>query len=84
MDKLAAPVQEQMLSDLYARLEDWLFGQIIDALSDDDLTQFRELMENKASQEQLEEFLEKKIPNAKEIFSKAMLDFRKSYLGLEK
>jgi hypothetical protein len=31
----------------------------------------------------LNKFLEEKIPNAKEFFAKIMMDFRKSYLGVE-
>jgi hypothetical protein len=31
----------------------------------------------------IQKFLEEKIPNAKEFFAKIMMDFRKSYLGLE-
>ncbi len=82
MDKLPANVQEQMLSDLYARLEDWMFGYIVRELKEENLTKFREMNEAKAEQAEMEKFLEEKIPNAKEFFAKIMMDFRKSYLGL--
>jgi hypothetical protein len=72
-----------MLSDLYARLEDWMFGYIVRELKEEDLTKFREMNEAKAQQAEMEKFLEEKIPNAKEFFAKIMMDFRKSYLGLE-
>ncbi len=83
LDTLPANVQDQMLSDLYARLEDWMFGHVLSVLNDEQLTEYRELLESKASQEKLEEFLNKHVPNAADVFAAAMLDFRKSYLGLE-
>jgi hypothetical protein len=83
MDTMPANVQEQMLSDLYARLEDWVFGYVLKNLNDDEITKYREMVEAGASQEDLQKFLDEKIPNAKEVFAQAMLDFRKSYLGIE-
>jgi len=82
MDNVSPDVKGQMLKDLRARLEDRLFGAVVMNLSDDDLTAFRKLTDKGASQEEVERFIDSRIPDAKEVFAQAMLAFRNDYLGI--
>jgi len=82
MDTMSVEVKQQMLKDLHARLQDRFFGQVIISMPEKDLTEFRKLSENKASQEELQKFIEEHVPNAPEVFAKAMVTFRNDYLGV--
>ena len=83
MDTVSAEVKEQMLTDLRARLQDRLFGTIVMNLSDGKLSEFRELVDNGGSQDELEKFVDANVPNSAEVFAQAMMTFRSDYLGLQ-
>lgn len=82
MDTTSPEVKEQMLKDLRLRLNDRLFGTVIMNLIDEKLTEFRQMTEKEVSTEELQKFIDTNIPNAQEVFSQAMMAFRKDYLGL--
>ena len=82
MDTVSVEVRAQMLNDLRLRLNERLFATAVMNLSDEQVTEFRELSEKKTSGEELEKFIDKNIPNSQEIFAGAFLTFRNDYLGL--
>lgn len=82
MDTVSSEVKEQMLKDLRLRLNDRLFGAVIANLTDEKLTEFRQITEKKVPEEELQKFIDANISNAQEVFAQAMADFRKDYLGL--
>lgn len=73
--------KEEMLSQLYARLDYFLTAKIIDSLSDADLETFTQMNEQAKSREEIEGFIMEKIPNAQEVFKNAFLEFRELYVG---
>lgn len=83
MDTVSPEVYAQMMTDLKARLEDRLFGTVIMNLDDAKLTEFREMSEKGASGEELQKFIDTNVPDAQNLFSQAMLNFRKDYLGVK-
>lgn len=82
MDTVSVEVRAQMLRDLRVRLNERFFTTVITNLSDEKISQFRELSESKVPGEGLEKFIDQNIPNAKEIFAQVMITFRNNYLGI--
>jgi hypothetical protein len=73
--------REEMIKELYARLDNYLVTVIVNNLPAEHLDDFVKLNEEKRPQEEINTFLEQKMPNAKEVFAKAFVDFRQFYLG---
>lgn len=80
MANVEPEVREQMLKDLRSRLENKLFATLVMKLPENDLPAFNALVERKAPQEQIQEFLKTKIPNLDEVLAEAMLEFRRLYV----
>jgi len=73
--------REEMIKELYARLDNYLVTVIVDNLPPEHLDDFIKLNEEKRTQEEINQFLQDKMPNAKEVFARAFVDFREMYLG---
>lgn len=73
-------VKQQMLDDLGLRLQNAIFVALLERLPEQDLPTFNTLVEEKASQEQIQQFLTARIPNLEEVTAQAMMDFRKMYV----
>lgn len=73
-------LKEEMINDLYARLEHKLVAAAAEKLKPEDLEEFQKLLEEKKSQEELQKFLTGRLQNAQEIFAQAISEFRDAYL----
>ena len=82
MDNVSADVRQQMFTDLKNRLEDRFLATIIANLQEEQITTFRELLENGGDADKINQFLSINLPNANELFAQSMLSFRDTYLGL--
>ncbi|MFH1713444.1 MAG: DUF5663 domain-containing protein [Candidatus Jacksonbacteria bacterium] len=82
LTNLTPEVKEQMLLDLYARLDSKLISAALMDLPAEYLEEFNQMLARKDEPDKINAFLQDKIPNLKIVFGKAMLDFRNSYLGL--
>ena len=76
-----AAMQEDMLLDLYVRLDNYLATAILDNMPPEHLDAFIKLNKEAKSKEEIEAFLQKNLPNAQEVFAKAFVAFRDIYLG---
>lgn len=86
-------IKEEMIKDLYVRLEHMLIAAAAERLQPEDLEAFQKLLESKASQTQLQQFLSTKLSSqsganpdsigadAQEIFAQAIARFRDMYLA---
>lgn len=74
-------MKEEMIKELYARLDSFITTSIIDNLPPENLEEFIKINEEKKSQSEIEQFLKDKMPNAQDVFAKAFADFRALYLG---
>ena len=74
-------MKEEMLKELYVRLDNHIITSIIDNLPPDQMETFIQMNEQKRSQSEIQQFLLDKIPNAQEIMALAFSDFRNLYLG---
>lgn len=73
--------REQMVEELYIRLDNFLTSEIIKNLPPEQLEQFVQLNERGATQDEINQFMTEKIPNAQDLFGAALVNFRDLYLG---
>lgn len=78
LDELA---KEQMVEELYVRLDNFLTSEIVKNLPPEQLEEFIQLNEKGPSQEEVNQFMTEKIPNAQDLFAAALVNFRDLYLG---
>lgn len=72
--------REAMIEELFTQLDNYLASLIVKNLQPADLETFIKLNEEKKSKEEIEAFVKEKLPNAQQIFSNALVDFRNLYL----
>ena len=81
MTTLDDNMREEMIKELYARLDNFITTAIIDNLPPEYLDEFIKLNEEKKPQAEIEQFLKDKMPNPQEVFANAFSEFRSLYLG---
>ena len=74
-------MKEELLKEIYVRLDNYLATVILDNMPTEHLDTFIKMNEEKKSKEEMETFFKEKVPNYKEILTKAFADFRDLYLG---
>lgn len=77
---LDGAAREEMIKQLYARLNNYIASEVVKNLPQEDMEYFIKLNEEKKSKEEIEAFLKEKVPNSQEVFTKAFSDFRALYL----
>lgn len=81
MTSLDEQMREDMIQELYVRLDNFLTAQIVDNLPPEQLEPFIEMNEQQKSRQEIEDFLKTHLPNAQDVFAKAFVEFRNLYLG---
>lgn len=81
MTTLDDTMREEMIKELYARLDHFLTSKIIEVMPPEHLDEFIKINEEKKSREEIETYLKDKIPNAQEVFTRTFAEFRDLYLG---
>lgn len=81
MTSLNEAMHEQMISELFVRLDNFIAASIVDHMPSENLEAFIKLNESGASKDEIEKFVQEKIPNAEEFFANTFLEFRELYLG---
>lgn len=71
----------QIIKELFVQLDNYMLSTIVEELPDDKLEDFTVMNEEGRPKEELEQYLQDNIPNSKEVFVKAMMDFKTLYLG---
>ena len=79
-DKIPPEVAEQMKSDMRERLDDRINLAILDAMPPEKVEEFDRLMAS-ASDQELQTFCQKNIPQYEAVLANAMVNFRQIYLG---
>jgi len=79
--QLDQKTHDDMIVELYTRLDDYILGTIMEKLPEDKMEEFTKMAEDNKNREELQSYLQTQIPEANEIFAKAMIDFRDLYLG---
>ena len=78
---LTDDLKEEMIKELFARLDSYLTTVIVDNMPAEHLEAFIKLNEENKSKEEVETFIKDHLPNAQDVFVKAFADFRETYLG---
>ncbi len=73
--------KEEMVKELFARFDNYMTSSIVENLKEEDMDEFIKMGTEKKPREEIEKFITDKIPNASEVFSQAMMEFRDLYLG---
>ncbi len=81
MKTLDDTMRQEMIKELYARLDNFMTSQIIDVMPPQYLDEFIKLNEEKKDRAEIEKFLKDKVPNVQNVFAKAFMEFRDLYLG---
>ena len=81
MTTLDNEMKEEMIKELFARLDNHITSTIIANLPAEKLEQFIKLNEDKKPKEDVEQFLKDSMPNHAEVLSKGFMEFRDLYLG---
>lgn len=81
MTNLDKDMHEDMLKELFVRLDSFMLTTIVEGLPAEKLEEFTKMAESGKDRAMLEQYLKANIPNATEVFGRAMLEFRDIYLG---
>lgn len=74
-------MRQQLLLELYARLDSFITSTIIENMKPEDMDEFIKLNDEGRPREEIENFIKEKIPDGEQVFAKAFIDFRDLYLG---
>jgi len=80
---LGAELEEEMLNDLHARLEDRLILAAMENLPQDKQNELGHMAENKENPDKIQAFLQKNIADYNGVFARALEAFRETYLGAQ-
>ena len=72
--------KQQIVRDLFDRLDKFIAMKIADNLSEEDTEAFIKLNEEGKSREEIDAFIAEHIPDAQGMFTQAFVDFRDFYL----
>lgn len=81
MTSLDAAMHEEMLQQMFSRLDQHLTSVIMENLPQDKLDEFIKMNEEKKPQEEIQAYLQQQIPNVQDIMTNAFTEFRNVYLG---
>lgn len=74
-------MREQLLLELYSRLDSFITTTIVENMPPQDLEAFIKLNEENKPREEIDSFIKEKMPDSDLVFAKAFIDFRDLYLG---
>ncbi len=80
MTTLTPEMHEEMVNELFARLDSYMTSVIVDNMPEENLEEFIKMNEEKKPREEIEKFLQEKVPNVQDKLTNAFADFREMYL----
>lgn len=81
MTTLDDAMREEMINELFARLDSYMTSVIVDKMPPEHLDEFIKMNEEKKPREEIEAFIRGKMPNAQDVLTRAFMDFREMYLS---
>jgi len=81
MKTLEQDMREEMVRELFARLDQYITAVITQSLPPQYLDDFIKISDEKKSMAEIQQFLKDKLTNPEEVFTKAFADFRSMYLS---
>lgn len=80
MATLDDAMREEMINELFARLDSYMTSVIVDKMPPEHLDEFIKMNEEKKPRQEIETYLKEKMPNAQDVLTRAFMDFREMYL----
>lgn len=77
---LTPELKENMLYDLYLRLEKKLIADAIENMEPADVEEFTKLIQSQNNKEVIDQFIKSHLPNAQEIFTESLVDFKTDFI----
>lgn len=74
-------VRKQLKQDLVKRANDLINRRVIEQLNPQDTVEFENLLDKNPEEDQVQEFLKKKVKNVSQIVTSALLELRSMYMG---
>ena len=81
MTSLDEAMKEEMITELYARLDNFIASNIIENLPPEEVENFIKLNEQSKDRSEVERFIQEKVPNAKDVLAQMFSQFRDMYLS---
>lgn len=81
MEMLEEEMHEEMVKELYVRLDSYITAVIVEHMPADHLEGFIKLHEDNKPQSDIEHYMKEHVPNVSEVMTQAFMDFRDEYLG---
>lgn len=79
---LTQEIHDELKKDILARAHDFLLAKTIAKLSDEQAKALSALMDTKPSDEVIQDFIAKAIPEGSDFVGETLFNFRQIYLGL--
>lgn len=80
MTSLDEQMHEEMIEQLFVRLDNFIISRIVEALPADKLDEFIGMQEKGAQKPEVEAYIKQHIPDAQQVFTDAFTEFRQIYL----
>lgn len=81
MTTLDDTMRQDMITQMFERLDQHLSAVILESLPEDKVEEFIKMNEEQKSQEEIQAYLQQYIPNVQEVMANAFTEFRNMYLG---
>lgn len=79
---LTQETHDELKRDILARVHDYLLAKTIAKLTDEQAQELSKLMDTKPTDEVVQEFIKKAIPETPDFVGDTLYSFRQIYLGL--
>ena len=73
-------VRTQMAEELKSRVHDFINVGLLEAMPEEKYGDFEALLDRDAPEEEYQAFINENVPNVQEVFAKALMKFRATYL----
>ncbi|MFA5933315.1 MAG: DUF5663 domain-containing protein [Microgenomates group bacterium] len=74
-------MKEEMIEEIYKRLDSYLAATIANKLPPEALNEFIKMNDENRPAPEVEAFIKEKMPDADQVFANAFVEFRNLYLG---
>ena len=74
-------MREEMIKELYVRLDNFILSRIVDSLPSEDFETFVKMNEEKKPREEIEKFFTDHVADAQTVMRQAFAEFRELYIG---
>jgi hypothetical protein len=80
MGEVPEEVKDQMVQDLYVRLDDRLKVSILEAMTDEQRVELQKLIDEDKSDEDVQQYIIDNVKNLNDIYTKVFEEFKDLYL----